>query len=1046
MSSLLKQGLRRVNAFVGVRSNEWGLLLLMLLHFSVALCNQSLQRSLNTGLFLGAFDSSWYPWYFLAESILTFVLSVVYSRFVLGKIDRKYESIGLGLIFIGILLSGRFLLLSKAAWIRFVLPICCDTFLGLTLLQTWSLYGDCLDSRKAKRLFPLIGFGGTIGAISGGWISLSLASSLGTENLLFICVLLLSVFSGLSLILQRYSLTHPGANASTQSAEQNSLQEQLQEFMKGILGNRLLLLMILILISVRASSTIADYHLQVQLRGHFSQNEITAYMGTYLAITNICVLIIQALVENRLINAYGVVFGMALTPVALSMGMGYFIFRPSLFSITATKFFEQITRNSVFKTATELVYLPFDSTTRRQLKLTVNGILGLATVPLVSLAIFVMQGNTLGLAILSLTFALAGILISLELKKPYTQSLHESLMRKRLLVDEESNESPIQLSSARIEESLAQDNPEMVLFSLELLKTHALRLPQDQLLPLIEHENPYVRETAMHILRHQANPDLVDIVLHLLRHERVGRVRQACFQALQHMGDESINAIAIEHLKDTHLAVQAEATVFLFTRGGIEGVLAGAEHLKSLMGSQKQEELCAAASIMGAIGIRYFRKDFAELLASEAVEIRKVCLNAAGLTPEPKLMPQLFKALEDRRTTREALYSLQHFPAELILPQAVKEFKKNTSSHDYRQELIRLLSSFETPQAIASLLEILQEPHVRHKYQALKACTNLRRKLMFNLSEYNHIIHYQIQREFRFGYSYYFLLSLLQSNPINRERAPLLQQELKQRILFVQNMLFKLFALLYNPNEMYKAYLNFKSQAPHYRALSLEVLNYTLSRDLVELTLPLMDEIPMEKRLALGRDRDFIDAYIGQSWWSSTLIQEDLWLNRIATWVRNPAPSTEEEKNVFQLLDKVFLLKKTQLFNQFRAEELTPVAHTAEEILLPVNTRVFKQGSPGDAFYVINKGEVIVERNGREVTRLGTGECFGEVEILNASPRLGSVRTLSNCELLRIGREDFIDVVETYPVFARSLLEILSKRLGENLTQMESYLPSSQHT
>ena len=92
---------------------------------------------------------------------------------------------------------------------------------------------------------------------------------------------------------------------------------------------------------------------------------------------------------------------------------------------------------------------------------------------------------------------------------------------------------------------------------------------------------------------------------------------------------------------------------------------------------------------------------------------------------------------------------------------------------------------------------------------------------------------------------------------------------------------------------------------------------------------------------------------------------------------------------------------------------------------------------------MISKGEVVIERNGREVVRLGEGECFGEVEILSASPRLATIRTLSNCELLRITREDFIDVVETYPLFARGLLEILSKRLGDNLTSVEKYLPES---
>jgi ATP:ADP antiporter, AAA family len=1044
LKALIRPGLRQLNAFMGVRGGEWSILLLMITHLFLTLSTQSMLRSLNTGLFLGAFGASVYPWYFLAESILTLALSMIYSTWVVGRIDRKIETLGFLLLFIFVLIAGRLLLFQEAPWVRFVLPMFCDSMIGILMIQTWSIYGDCLDSRKAKRLYPLIGFGGTCGAISGGWLASSLVNSLGTENLLFVGVAVLSLLMFIGMIIQNRYM-NPMTTTSTRFKDEDEVDGFLQsvkDFFTGIFGNRLLLLMILVLIGVRIASTIGDFHLQVQLKQTFQQNEITAYIGSYLAITNLCMLVVQALVENRLINAYGVVFGMASTPIALTLGLGNFLISPSLFSITVTKFFEQLTRNSIFKTSVELVYLPFDSARRRKLRLRVNALLGLATVPCVSLAIVVMNGEQLPLTILALTFALAGIVISLELKKPYTQSLHQSLMRRRLLVDEEEG-SPVQLSSARIEESLAQDNTEMVLFALELLKNNELNLPHDQILPLLEHDNPFVREGALHILRRLNNPDYVDTILHMLKRERVGRVRKACFKVLQQIGDENLNVIAISHLGDSDLEVQAEATVFLFTRGGIEGVLAGAEHLKHLMGSEDPVELKASARIMGSIGVRYFRKDFLALMESPWPEVRQTCLVAAGISPEPTLLPVLFRCLQDSKTAREALGSLCRYPAELILPQVVKEFRKSSSSHEYRSELIRLMGSFLTAQTAGYLLEVMQEPHVRLKYQALTACANLRRKLTLDLSEFNHIIYYQIQREFRYGYSYYFLISLIQDNPIHAERAKLLIDELSQRIGFVQNMLFKLFALIYHPNEMYKAYLNFKSQAPHYRALSLEVLNYTLGRDLVDVALTLLDDLPMEKRLSVARDRAFIDDYIGESWWSSTFIQEDIWLNRIATWVRDLNPSNEEENAVFHLLDKVFLLKKTPLFKGFQANELTPVAQAAEEVLLAAQTRVFRQGAPGDAFFVISKGEVVVERNGREVVRLGEGECFGEVEILNASPRLATIRTLSNCEFLRISREDFIDVVETYPLFARGLLEILSKRLGDNLTQVEQYLPES---
>ena len=144
---------------------------------------------------------------------------------------------------------------------------------------------------------------------------------------------------------------------------------------------------------------------------------------------------------------------------------------------------------------------------------------------------------------------------------------------------------------------------------------------------------------------------------------------------------------------------------------------------------------------------------------------------------------------------------------------------------------------------------------------------------------------------------------------------------------------------------------------------------------------------------------------------------------------------------MFEILDKMFLLKQTPVFERFSAEQLYPVASAARELFVPAQSLILRQGQPGDAFYIISSGTVSVERSGVRVTLLGEKECFGELEVLNAEPSLAAVRTQTECELLVISREDFIDLVEEYSDFSRGLLEVLSERLAAHVLKLSRTQP-----
>lgn len=1031
--------LRRLNQTLNVRGSEWPVLSLLAAYFFLVIGTTTILKSVNTGLFLGNYPATLLPWVFSAEAIVSALLSLAYTVWIVGKVSRLYEILASVLGLMLFVIMGRLMLLWEQPWVILPLSIGCDALSGILMLQSWALFSDCLHGRQAKRLFSLIGVGGTLGSIAGGWLTAVCVGYMGTENFLLVTVLSLSLLVLLTVLLSTGFMreVREGFGEIKQAGKQ-SLVSKVSSSLAQMFQSRLLLLLLALMVSVRMSTTLLDYVFQVNLRETFEKNDITAFMGQYFAIANMCTLVVQGLLEQRLLSAYGIGFGLSSNSLALIGGVMFYMLSPSLWTLTGARLLEHLMRQSVYKSSVELVYVPFPSMTRRKIKMVVNGILGLATVPLISLLIWLLADKPFLLALIAFLIAASTVVIALKLKKPYTKKLQDSLHERRLRLEDEFDVdlSEQSYSMAVIEEGLDSRDTESVLFSLELLKELAVPINLERVAYLFHHPLPDIRQAALEVVGLLGDVHHVDMMMLQLQQEKDSQVRQTCLQALRHLGNESLNPLVIPLLQDPDPAVQAESVIFLFTCGGIEGIMTGAETLKKWIASSVPAEMAQSAYIIGHIGARYFRQDLLRLLQCPDALVRHQAIKAAAQTPDPLLIPPLLELLRYPVWAREARYSLEKFNGVAIV-QAISRVLRQSPQHlTYVLELIKLLGCFPVVEAVNQLFVLMEEPDVRMKHQTLKSLTYLRKHKNMDMQLFLPQVAYQIQREFRYGYAYNFLLSLIYHNPIHSKRSELLISELKLRLQVIQDMLFRLLALIYNPAQIYKAALNFNSQDPHFRSLSLEVLTYTLPRDLSQMVLPLLDDISLEARVAVARERRFTDDYIGNQWWNSSFILEDPWFKAISEWIRTPENAYTKESPMTQALEKIYLLKKISLFSKLSAEQLQPVADIAHELVVPAQAVIFSQGAPGDAFYMIRSGEVQVERNGKMVAKMGPNHCFGEVEVLSASPRLAALRASEDCELLVISREDFVDLIEEYPDLAKGVLEIMASRVAELLSKI----------
>jgi CRP-like cAMP-binding protein len=92
------------------------------------------------------------------------------------------------------------------------------------------------------------------------------------------------------------------------------------------------------------------------------------------------------------------------------------------------------------------------------------------------------------------------------------------------------------------------------------------------------------------------------------------------------------------------------------------------------------------------------------------------------------------------------------------------------------------------------------------------------------------------------------------------------------------------------------------------------------------------------------------------------------------------------------------------------------------------NHTVVKEGQAGVLMYVVLDGRLAVSIKGQLVERIGPGGVFGEMALIDRTPRLATVVSETDCGLLAIGRNTLIDLVRASPDFAVSLLNAVGKR------------------
>ena len=129
------------------------------------------------------------------------------------------------------------------------------------------------------------------------------------------------------------------------------------------------------------------------------------------------------------------------------------------------------------------------------------------------------------------------------------------------------------------------------------------------------------------------------------------------------------------------------------------------------------------------------------------------------------------------------------------------------------------------------------------------------------------------------------------------------------------------------------------------------------------------------------------------------------------------------------VVEKVLVLQGVDVFGEVSTEQLAHLATISDEIERSAGTSIYREADPSDAMYIVLLGEVRLHRNDTVVTTAGMGAAFGTWALFDDEVRVTSATAATDIRLLRIQKEDFVELLADNVEVTQGILKAVVRRL-----------------
>jgi HEAT repeat protein len=392
----------------------------------VAMASATLGESGIDALFFERIGTDALPAMYLLQAAVAFVAMLALTG-ILGRLGHRRAYLAGPSFLAVVLIAERAVLLADVRWIYPVLWV--TVALGTLVLGVvlWGTAGAVVDTRQAKRLFPIFGAGGILGSVVGGLATRPLAPVIGAENLLLVWAGgLLVVFALCRVVLG----AHVPVRRGRASRRRPSALRDLAQGLGFVRRSRLLVWMTVaaVLFSVLYYSLYLPYA-QAATEHFPDADRLAGFFGLFWAGVTGAAFLVSMLLTNRLFGWFGVAAMVVVLPLLYAGAFGILLVDSAFLTLVVLRFVTAVWLQGVASPGWETLVNVVPDTHRDQTRAFMNGGPSQAGTAIAGLVALVGQDvlSSRALAAIGLAAAVATVLATLAIRRSYTGALVDAL-------------------------------------------------------------------------------------------------------------------------------------------------------------------------------------------------------------------------------------------------------------------------------------------------------------------------------------------------------------------------------------------------------------------------------------------------------------------------------------------------------------------------------------------------------------------------------------------------------------------------------------------
>lgn len=978
-------------------------------------------KPVRNALFVERVGADNLPYVYIVTALVIGLLISWYARHVVDRLRPRwlipvtYGFLAANLVLFSWLLRYESLAISATFYIWGKLyPV-------LIVSQFWLMMNAMFEPRQARRLFGFVGAGGILGGIAGGLLAGATAEVVGTEDLLLASAVVITLSAAVAMYLHPKAaiVTRPAGTAGASGDEPVRSAARIVRESPHLRAISVILTLAIIV------STVVDWQLNKAVELFVPGADAkTAFFGRFFALLNGASLLVQVVLTSYVLKRFGMGIALLLLPLGLLTGAVGVLVHPSLWMAALAKGADGTLRYSLDQSTRELLFLPVPHALKARAKPFIDvsvqrsgtGAAGVLILLATSMGEVPFQYMSL-LSIAAIAVWIGAIAV---VKREYIGSIKRLIHARDVEVDDLVVRSLDADHRRQLLAALEEDDPQRVLFALDLLKlVGELHPHHGHFAKLLTHASPDVRERAAAALVEHGDQALIEAVQPLLEDDDIRMRGEAARLLCQHcVGDELVHFQML--LSDPRARVRAGAIAGYYDspdRRLGELAEAGLHRLAGESGAEGATYRRQAALLTAILPpSETTRRVLLRLIEDPDEPVRKAALVAAGRGVHRDVVPVLIRALGTPRTRDEARSALLAF-GDRILGTLADHLRDHSEARQVRVQVARIFAELPVPQAVEFLLDAIEDPDIDVRYHVLKALNRLRRdhaELSFRAEP----VERALRRELGLLVDLYAARTITRSAPTGAG-VNLLARVIGEREDDAAERITRCLGLIYGLDEVFHAYRAIATDTPEARAQGIELLD-TVLRPADRRTV-----IPVLERLG-GASSQAVPP--SPAAWRSA----DPWLATCLSFVERMRTSTAEtpfsieDRAMMTIVERVDFLRDVDMFALVRTEYLAKIAAVAKERTLAAGEELFTQESPPEAVYFVVDGEIRASRDGQEAWVTRRGQAIAVLPLLDRKPTLVSATAVGEARILFVEDEVFNDLMADNPALPLGIARFLA--------------------